>query len=147
MSAVVFVDTNVLVYSRDSSEPEKQSGAIAWMEHLWRTRGGRLSFQVLSEFYVTVTDKLEPGLDPGSARGDVRALFHWRPIPVDAAVIEVAWSIQERYRLAWWDALIVGAAQVADCNYLLTEDLQEGQRYGSVEVVNPFRKSADSLDL
>src|SRR5206468_1853768 len=60
MAGDVFTDTNVLVYSRDTAEPEKQRKARAWMTHLWTTRQGRLSYQVLQEFYVTVTEKLEP---------------------------------------------------------------------------------------
>jgi predicted nucleic acid-binding protein len=68
MAAIIFVDTNVPAYSRDASEPEKQKKAMVWMDYLWRTRAGRLSFQVLQEFYVTVTAKLDPGLDRESAR-------------------------------------------------------------------------------
>ena len=79
MTDKVFVDTNVLVYSRDASEPPKQRQAMAWMAHLWSTQTGRLSFQVLQEFYVTVTDKLQPGLDPHNARDDVRAMLAWHP--------------------------------------------------------------------
>jgi len=79
MSDNIFVDTNVLVYSRDLSEPEKQPQALAWMNHLWSTRTGRTGFQVLQEFYVTVTQKLVPGLDQESAREDVRSLLSWGP--------------------------------------------------------------------
>lgn len=86
MTDMVFVDTNVLVYSRDASEPQKQEQAMAWMAHLWGTRQGRLSFQVLQEFYVTVTHKLKPGLDPESARNDVRSLLAWHPLSVDARI-------------------------------------------------------------
>lgn len=62
----VFVDTNILVYSRDASEPAKQARALAWLEELWRSRRERLSWQVLQEFYVTVTLELDPGMDPGA---------------------------------------------------------------------------------
>jgi predicted nucleic acid-binding protein len=147
MTVKVFVDTNVLVYSRDASEPRKQEQASAWMSHPWSARTGRLSFQVLQEFYVTATNKLKPGLDPKSARSDVRALFTWRPIAMGNRVIEGAWLIQDRYGLSWWDALIVSAAQVADCQYLLTEDLQENRRFGEVQVANPFHRTPASLDL
>ena len=67
MAERIFVDTNVLVYNRDASESQKQEQAKAWMAHLWSTKTGRLSFQVLQEFYITVTAKLDPGLDPESA--------------------------------------------------------------------------------
>ena len=71
MSDSIFVDTNVLVYSRDISEPQKQPLAAAWMAHLWENRTGRLSFQVLQEFHVTVVFKLDPGLEAEKARKDL----------------------------------------------------------------------------
>ena len=145
MTATVFVDTNVLVYSRDASELPKQKQAMAWMARLWSEQTGRLSFQVLNEFYVTVTKKLQPGMDLHSAREDVRFLLAWRPIPTDARVVESAWRIQDRYRLSWWDALIVSAAQLIDCRYLLTEDLQENRNFGNLEVINPFHTPPDSI--
>ena len=118
---------------------------MVWLSNLWNLRTGRLSFQVLQEFYVTVTDKLTPGLDHETARLDVRLLLSWQPVPVDARVIEGAWHLQDRYHLSWWDALIVSASQVADCRYLLTEDLQEGQKFGHVRVINPFHISPEAL--
>lgn len=145
MSDNVFVDTNVLVYSRDTSEPRKQPLAAAWMAYLWENRAGRLSFQVLQEFYVTVVFKLEPGLDSEKARKDVRAFFAWQPLPVDSRIMEGAWGIQDRFRLSWWDSLIVFSAQIMDCSYLLTEDLQENQKIGYVQVINPFHIPPESL--
>jgi predicted nucleic acid-binding protein len=145
MTGRVFVDTNVLVYSRDLSEPPKQKQALAWMARLWSEQTGRLSFQVLNEFYVTVTNKLQPGMDLQSAREDVRCLLAWRPIPEDARVVEGAWRIQDRYKLSWWDALVVSAAQVGDCRYLLTEDLQENQNLANIKVINPFHTLPESI--
>jgi predicted nucleic acid-binding protein len=142
---MIFVDTNVLVYRRDVGQGEKQATASAWMERLWATRKGRLSYQVLQEFYVAVTAKLRPGLDAQSARNDVRSLLAWHPVPVDARVVEGAWVIQDRYGLSWWDALIVAAAQVADCRFLLTEDLQDGEALGEVQVLDPFRHAPETV--
>ncbi len=145
MSATIFVDTNVLVYRRDAGQGEKQAQAEAWMERLWSGRNGRLSYQVLQEYYVTVTLKLSPGLDAEAARNDVRSLLAWHPVAVDSGVVEGAWVIQDRYQLSWWDALIVAAAQVANCRFLLTEDLQDGQELGGVQVVSPFSNSPSSV--
>jgi predicted nucleic acid-binding protein len=145
MSVNIFVDTNILVYSRDASEPEKQQQAMVWMKHLWESRTGRISFQVLQEFYSTVTTKLKPGMETQSAREDVRFLFAWRPIPVGEDVIRGAWVIQDRFKISWWDALIVSAAQFGECGYLLTEDLHEKQMLGNVRVINPFLNSPGSL--
>jgi len=138
MPDLVFADSNVLVYARDSAQADKQARAATWMRHLWETRSGRLSFQVLQEFYVTVTSKLTPGMKPEDARRDVRALLAWRPLAVGTPELEGAWVVQDRFGLSWWDALIVSAAQAATCRILLTEDLQDGQELGGVRVVNPF---------
>ena len=145
MSVKVFVDTNVLVYARDASEPEKQAQAAHWLATLWERRAGRLSYQVLQEFYVTVTVKLSPGLDKESARRDVRALGVWQPIVADLRILEGAWLLQDRYRLPWWDAMIVAAAQQSDCQYLLSEDFQEGLSLGNLKVIHPFREQPGDL--
>ncbi len=145
MTAPVFVDTNVLVYARDSAAGDKQRRAAAWIEHLWKTQEGRLSVQVLTEFYVTVTARLRPGMTPEAARRDVRAFTAWRPVPVEGSTIEGAWLLQDRYHLAWWDALIVSAAQAAACRYLISEDFQAGQDLGGVRIVNPFATRPEQL--
>ncbi len=134
----VFVDTNVLVYARDASEAEKQPQATAWMDYLWSHRQGRVSFQVLDEYYVTVTRKLDPGLTRDEARQDVRDLLSWRPVAIEGPVVKGAWTAEDRYGFSFWDALVVSAAQLAGCDVLLTEDLSHGQRLDGLEVVNPF---------
>ena len=136
---LVFVDTNVLLYEWDAHEPPKQARAAEWMSHLWETRAGRLSYQVLTEFYVTATQKLKPGLPQPVARRNARTFLAWRPVAVDSVVLEAAWRAQDDYTLSWWDALIVAAAQQARCRFLLTEDLQAGQDFHGLIAVNPFR--------
>jgi predicted nucleic acid-binding protein len=138
MSAGLFVDTNVLVYNRDASDPDKQRRAHLWMEALWRSGRGRLSLQVLQEYYVTVTSKLSPGLDAATARREVLAFSAWRPLAVDLTLVESAWNLQDRFSISWWDALIVGAAQRCGARFLLTEDLQCGQTFDELQVVDPF---------
>lgn len=145
MSGPVFVDTNVLVYSRDASEAEKGPRAAAWLESLWRTRLGRVSTQVLHEYYVTVTAKLQPGLDREEAREDVRALRAWRPAPLDEGLLDIAWDLQDSYGFAFWDALIVAAATRLGCDYLLTEDLQEGQSVGALRIISPFAHAPEQI--
>ena len=138
MTAPIFVDTNVLVYRHDVSNPAKQSRADDWYALLWRRRAGRLSFQVLQELYFTLTRKLKPGISVPKAQQIVRGLAVWRPVPTDLVILKRAWLLQERYSLSWWEALIVAAAQGCECKVLLTEDLQHGQVFGAVRVINPF---------
>jgi predicted nucleic acid-binding protein len=138
MTALVFVDTNVLVYARDARQPAKQSQAAALFERLWRERSGRTSIQVLSEYYVTVTRKLDPGIARADAWEDVQSFQSWRPLPIDGMLIHRARDVEHRHRLNWWDSLIVAAAQAQNCAILLSEDLQDGGVYGGVTVKNPF---------
>lgn len=142
----IFVDTSVLVYARDAREPAKQERAAAWMEHLWSTGIGRLSVQVLAEFYVTVTRKLDPGMEPAVARADVEDLLAWGPVPLDGDLLLTAWSLEERFRLSFWDALIVAAARTARCEALLTEDLHHGATYDGVRILDPFRTPVGSVE-
>lgn len=134
----IFVDSNVLVYARDTRDPKKHERATAWVRHLWETGEGRLSAQVLHEFYVTTTRKLRPGLAPAAARADVRDLSAWRPVLLGIEGLEAAWALEDRFGLSFWDALIVAAAHVARCEVLLTEDLQDGTDLDGVRVVDPF---------
>lgn len=137
----IFADTNVVVYQLDSREAAKQIRAQAWMEHLWSTRQGRISFQVLSELYVTLTRKLSPGLDRESARQIVWSLRAWQPVPIGESILADAWSVQDRFGFSFWDGLIVAAAKACDCEYLLTEDLQHNQDLDGLRVINPFLAS------
>jgi predicted nucleic acid-binding protein len=136
MTALIFVDTNVLIYALDEADMAKQQAARVWRAELWKSGRGRISYQVLQEFYAKVTHKWPSARR--QARAEVRDLLAWRPVTVDAALLERGWAIQDRYQLSFWDALIVAAAQSASCRYLLTEDLQADQDLDGVVVVNPF---------
>jgi predicted nucleic acid-binding protein len=139
----IFVDTNVLVYAVDQADLKKHQRARAWSAELWRSRRGRVSFQVLQEFYLTVVRK-RPGARE-EARANIRDLLAWRPVSVDGGLLDRGWTLQDRYRLSFWDALVVAAAKAASCAYLLSEDLQAGQELDGVLVVNPFAREPGSL--
>lgn len=145
MTALVFVDANVLVYARDVGEPEKRPKAEAWLAHLWRSGTGRVSAQVLREFYVTVTAKLDASVPRAEAREDVRNLLAWERHLPETRLAEDAWRIEDRYQLHWWDGLIVGAAQQLGCKYLLSEDFSPGARFDDLEVVSPFERTAEQV--
>lgn len=136
MTAPVFVDSNIFLYAVDDSDPRKQRVARDWRAELWKSRLGRISFQVLNEFYVNAV-RLKPAASD-RARAEVRDLLAWNPVVMDAAVIERGWKLQDRYQISYWDSLIVAAAGTASCGFLITEDLQDGQKLDGVEVVNPF---------
>lgn len=93
---------------------------------------------------MTVTEKLQPGLDAAIARNDIRSLMAWQLIPMEERVIEGAWRVQDHYRFSWRDALIVSAAQCGGCRYLLTEDFSADQELGGLRVVNLFKNQPSS---
>jgi predicted nucleic acid-binding protein len=145
MTAPVFVDTNVFIYALDRGDLKKQQAAKAWRTELWKSHSGRTSFQVLQEFYVNVAQKWPDARE--QARAEVRDLLAWHPAPVDGAILERGWKIQDRYRLSFWDALIVAAAKSLGCRFLLTEDLQADQEIDGITVVNPFVRAPASVLL
>lgn len=143
MTANVFVDTNVLIYAVDAGDPFKQRIAQRWRTELWKRRAGRISYQVLQEYYASVTRKWAGAQQ--HARDEVLDLLSWQPVTIDFVLLDIAWKVQDRHKLSFWDALIVAAANAASCKYLLTQDLQNGQRIEGVTVVSPF--ALDPADI
>ncbi len=143
---IVFVDTNVLLYSEDAAHAGKHGRARDWLRVLWLRRCGRVSGQVLNEFYVNATRKLKPPMPAEDARAEVRRYQRWQPWANDHASVESAWALESRYQLNYWDALMVAAALQQGCDLLLTEDLQHDQQIDGVRVVNPFKAGPEVLD-
>lgn len=136
MSGRTFIDTNVLVYAFDSSEPTKQQTAI----HALATTGDRsvLSTQVLSEFYVVATRKLVDPLAPQVAADVITQLSRLPVVDIDTSLVRSAIEISVRSQISYWDGLIVAAASASGCDRILTEDLASGATINGVEIVNPF---------
>ena len=135
---ITFVDANILVYAHDRSESRKLPVAQALLEELWESRLGRLSTQVLQEFYAVATRKFDPPMSAAEAREVVALYGTWPLVLVDLSLILVASRLEEQHQLSFWDALIVEAARRAGATRLATEDLQDGRRIEGVRIENPF---------
>lgn len=133
-----FVDSNVLVYLHDRSAGSKQSRAREIVDELWESRRGCLSIQVLQEFYVNVTRKVPRPLSPETARGAMDSLSVWTLHHPRFADLIAASEVQERYQISFWDGMIVRSAVALSCGVIWSEDLNDGQVYEGVRVVNPF---------
>ena len=131
-----FVDTNILLYALAGRDPARREPAAEWLSSLWETRAGRISWQVLNEFYANAGPKLK--LPVETARRVVRDYVLWQPVGIDSSVIERAWHWTDQAGLAYWDGLILASAEKLGCRRLLSEDFQHGRSYGSVKVLNPF---------
>jgi predicted nucleic acid-binding protein len=138
--SVEFVDSNILVYAHDESDPVKQKIAAELIARLWKEKTGALSIQVLQEFHVAITRKTPKTLPVKTALALMEPYTHW-PVysPAGVDVLEAA-SLAESRRINFWDAMIVIAAKKTGAAILWSEDLSHGQSIGGVEIRNPFKK-------
>lgn len=135
--ARVFLDTNILAYQFDGSEPDKQARVrqlLSGHEHSFS-----VSTQVLLELYQVITRKLTPTVPPSAARQVLTALAELAVVSADAQLVLRAAQTAEDDRLSIWDAMIIEAAAEAGCDEVWTEDLHTGVRLRGVEIVNPLR--------
>ena len=139
MSAKCFVDTNILMYAHDAAGGLKHEKAKAVVEELWRTRTGVISTQVLQELCVNLRRKVSPPLDRQATREIVVDYLAWDVCVNTGESILEALDIEERYGISFWDALIVQSAEATGAALLYSEDLSDGQVYGTVRVLNPLK--------
>jgi len=133
----VFVDTNILVYSLDQSEPGKREKCRERLRALALGRNGVISTQVMQEFFVASTGKL--GADPLIVKDILRTFERFETVVITPMLIREAVDCAVINRLSFWDALIIVAAESAHCEILWTEDLNHGQIIRGVRVENPLR--------
>jgi predicted nucleic acid-binding protein len=136
MNARSFFDTNVIVYADDKSAPAKQRRALELIAEHRHAGTGVLSLQVLQEYFVAATRKLQ--VDTRIARRKVELLAEFDVMVPDVSDILVAIDLHRLHRLSFWDALIVRSAKQAGCSLLLSEDLQAQREIDGVQIVNPF---------
>jgi len=138
MSDVVFVDSNILIYAHDADAGIKRDRAVEKLRQLWDSGGGRMSVQVLQEFYVNVTNKLATPIAHSTAREVVSSYGAWVLEPTTPVTVTRAIDIAAVAQIQFWDALIVASAEQADATHLYSEDLNAGQTIAGVKIVNPL---------
>ena len=136
MAAKRFFDTNILLYGYDLDAPEKRSVATNLLEEAWSNLDRTvISVQVLQEFFVNF---VRHGHSPAEAAALVGDFSHWSVVDNSLALFKLGISLQTRFQLSLWDAMILAAAQSSGARELVTEDFNHGQDYGGVTAVNPF---------
>ena len=133
-----FVDTNVLLYAYDHTEPEKQAKAAALLADLWKRRVGCLSVQVLQEFFVNATRNLSRPLEVANARQVVHDYSLWIVHVPNTSAVMSAIELHERYRVSFWDVMILQSALELGGSTVWSEDLNPGQAFESLTVQSPF---------
>jgi predicted nucleic acid-binding protein len=134
-----FVDTYILIYAMDRSAGEKHTRALELIEQLWSSSEGVISTQVLQEAIIYLRRKVAHRMSARETREALSGFFEWEVFVNTEESILKALDIQERFQTSFWDALILQAAQSAGAAILYTEDLADGQHYGTVRVINPLK--------
>jgi predicted nucleic acid-binding protein len=132
-----FIDTNVLVYAHDGGAGQRHDRSVDLLKRLFEEANGALSVQVLSEFYSAATKKLS--MKSEEAEAAISDLSVWSIHRPGHADVVRAIRLLRRYKISWWDALVINSAIELGCSILWSEDLTDGQRYGTVTVRSPFR--------
>ena len=133
-----FVDTNILLYAHDNSAGSKRARAVALLERLADENAGLLSTQVLMEFFVSATRKLPKRLDESTAAAIVEDFGTWPVFAPGVADIVAGSKLAGRYKIHFWDAMILQGAVALGADVIWSEDLNAGQLYSGIPVRNPF---------
>jgi predicted nucleic acid-binding protein len=144
MTDLLFVDTNLLIYSLDPGEPEKRAKAAALIKAGTQRQALITSPQTLTESYRILTQKRR-SMPVEAAREFLSALAPTCRAPLDHATIELAWHVEDRVNYSWWDCLMLASALRAGCRFFATEDLSDGHVVGGMRIVNPFRGDIEAL--
>jgi len=139
MSGRFFLDTNIFVYTFDSGSPEKAAQSTKLIKSAIETRGGIVSYQVVQEFFNVALRRFAKPMSSADAEQYLSTTF--RPllsVHSSPALYGEALRIGGRFRLAWYDSLIVASAIEGQCDILYSEDFQDGQQFGTVVISNPF---------
>ncbi len=137
MAAGCFLDTNILLYAISTTTAERAKRSLA--RYLLQDDDWTLSIQVLQEFYVQATRPSRPdNLMPSEAVELIRCWRRFTVQPINETVLDQALELHSNHPLSSWDAAIIAAAHTSDCSLVLSEDMGDGQCYGSVTVRNPF---------
>jgi predicted nucleic acid-binding protein len=139
MNDKTFVDTNVLIYAYNAQAKSKHDIAKNALRELWDERSGALSAQVLQEFYVNITRKIDVPLSKGVARNLINDYSSWC-IETTHNEISAAFRIEDEAKISFWDALIVASAIRCGAVRILSEDLNSGQAIAGIRIENPFAR-------
>ncbi len=137
-----FLDTNVHIYSIDTTDSQKQKIAEQLVDRLFKNNSGVISIQVLCEFFWVSTRKIKNPLSAAKAQSVIKNLSFWNVHEPNYENVENAIKRVSRYKLSFWDAMIIESAVAMGCHTLWSEDLHDGALYNGVRIRNPFNLSA-----
>ncbi|HEY1750588.1 MAG TPA: PIN domain-containing protein [Caulobacteraceae bacterium] len=146
MTTAVFVDSTTLLYTQDRNDPDKQARSTLWLKRLVASSTLVINLQVANETYAVVRRKPQFAHRRPAVRAFLQDLLMWATEPAANTALAEAWRLEDRYAIGFWDSMLLASANQAGCAVFLSEDLNDGQVYGAVRAINPFRHApADVL--
>jgi len=145
MTTAVFVDSTTLLYPLDDQDQAKKNTCAGWLRTLRQRDRLILSPQVVNETYSVVCRKPAFAAVRPYIRAYLQDYGRWTKAPLSTETTEAAFALEDRYGVRFWDALVLASANAAGCGLFLSEDLNDGQTYGSVKVINPFRHAPEDV--
>lgn len=139
MPEKAFVDTNILIYGHDRSAGDKHDRASQLIQRLWDSGTAVLSTQVLQELCINLRRRVSPALPVDEVRRLLQDYLAWEIVVNDAGSTLNAFDLEVKYKISFWDALILQAAEDSGATVLYSEDLAAGQHYGNILVINPLK--------
>jgi predicted nucleic acid-binding protein len=139
MSSRFFLDTNLLIYAIDATDPRKQAVAQKWIAMAHESGDGMVSYHVVQEWFNVVLRKAAEPLSADEAASIYHELIEplWR-VQSSRELLDTALDLHRRDSISWWDSLVVSAAIQGGCDRLLSEDLQHGRKIRGLRILNPF---------
>jgi len=138
MTAEYFLDTNIIVYAFDNQDVRKRDIARKYMAYLSEDEEYVLSSQVLNEFCNVAFKKLKPPMSIKDVTVFIYSIPESRILPLTKNTVLKALELKGNYKFSIWDSLIIATAIIAECDYILTENISHSQRIESIEIINPF---------
>ena len=136
MSGLAFFDTNIFLYSDDPRSPEIRTQALRLIAEHQRSAMAMTSLQVLQEYFVAATRKLN--IDPSLAQQKVEVMSRLRVVRLSEADVIAAIELHRLHQVSFGNAMIIHAARIGGAVTLYSEDLQTSRDWGGLRVVNPF---------
>jgi predicted nucleic acid-binding protein len=140
MNGSFFLDTNIFVYAFDQTARQKSLRANELIRSAVGSRRGMVSYQVVQEFFSVALRRFSHPMNAADAEQYLATVF--KPLLAvysSIALYSEALRLSTKHRLSWYDSLIVAAALEGKCRVLYSEDFQHGQRFGDLQVLNPFK--------
>ena len=145
MATAVFVDSTTILYTQDQRFPAKQERSTRWLRNLLSSQRMAVNLQVLNETYAVVSRKPDFARWRPTVRTFIQDSLIWATPPLDVSALAEAWALEDRYQISFWDSMVLVSANRAGCAYFLSEDLNDGQVYGAVQAINPFRHTPEDV--